>query len=104
MPLPREITVPLAHYRDLSTYVPIRGDFTVWAGFFSTWIGVVQSYDPKHEMLEIIFGGLPILLVSMDTSEYTKNTRAIPLSTLRNASKGVWAVIHHESSSVIWYV
>jgi len=104
LPLPREITVPLAHYRDISTYVPQAGDFIYWAGWFSSWIGVVQNYDSKHEMLEIIFAGLPMLLVSMDTSEYMKNTRSIPLSKLRNTYKGVWAVIHHEPGAIVWYV
>jgi len=95
---------PLASYLGLENYSPQFGDFVVWAGLFSTWFGVVQAYDKKHEVLEIVFGGLPVLLVTMDPSEQPKHSRVIPLHKIRNSARGTWAVIRHEPKSIVWYV
>lgn len=95
---------PLANYRDLSEYSPQFGDFVFWAGFFSSWVGVVQAYDPKQDAVTVVFGGLPLLLVTMSPAEQSGNSYVVPLSKIKNSVKGTWAAIRHEPNSIIWFV
>lgn len=97
---------PLAQYKDLSDYNPGYGDFVVWSGWFSTWHGIVSDYDNKSGDLYIIFAGVPFLLLTMTEAEQQKETKQVPLSRIKNASKGTWAINRHDATrnANIWYI
>lgn len=96
----------LANYSGLENYVPKHGDVVVKANWFSTWIGVVSAVDRAEDALWIIFGGLPILLLTMDVAEQNRNMYKVRLSELKSAPKGKWAVMQHdtEHNANVWYV
>lgn len=97
---------PLARYRQLITYVPEVGDFVVWAGWFRTWYGVVNSVDPDGESVTIIFEGLPSLLFTLTADEQPKNTHEIKTGKIKSARSGSWAVMKHEKNhnATVWYI
>jgi hypothetical protein len=96
----------LANYLPIRDYKPAYGDFIVWAGWFSTWFGVATNYNDKSGKLDVIFGGLPVLLVTMGEAEYKKNTQTIDLVKIQTSSPGTWAVLRHDArrNAIIWYV
>lgn len=97
---------PLAQYRDLSTYSPSYGDYFVWSGWFTTWHGIVRSYNKDKEEVEIIFAGVPFILLTLQPDELDSETRKFKLSDIRTASKGKYAVQQHDhaANATIWYI
>lgn len=97
---------PLAQSLDISKYKPVYGDFILWSGWFSCWIGVVTGISDDSNSVDVIFAGLPILLFSMDDTEQKRNTVSLPLSKIRWSRSGTFSVIQHDKSynADVWYV
>lgn len=94
---PSTINVELARYKPLNTWKPQIGDLVFWYGFFTKWVGVVTSFNGKN--LTIVVEAFPSLLMTLDQSEYDKNTRTIDISKIRSSSKGEYNVLQDN----IWY-
>ena len=95
----------LALYKNLQEYTPSIGDYVVWARWWSTWHGIVSSYDLKTDNMYIIFAGVPFLLLTMDEREQQKETKTITLSKIKNASQGSFAIQQHDKQrNTIWYI
>lgn len=97
---------PLAQYKSVAEYIPRYGDMIVWAGWFSTWYGVVSDFDEKTGELVIIFAGLPYLLFTMDEQEQKKETRRVSLDKIQKSPHGVFAVHQHDYTRnvSIWFI
>jgi hypothetical protein len=95
---------PLAHYRLLVQYKPRIGDFIVWAGWFRTWFGMVAGIDGYN--LQVVFEGLPSLLLTLTPAEQQKNLHTISLAKITTARPGSYAVLQHdaEHNATIWYI
>jgi hypothetical protein len=96
----------LAIYKDLQDYVPQYGDFVMWAGWFTTWVGVVCNYDVRTEELAIIFSGVPFVLFTLSEDEQKQETRRVSIDKVKNSTKGVWAVNRYEpkENATVWYI
>lgn len=97
----------LAAYATRADYTPQFGDYVIWAGWFSTWHGIVTDFDARSGELSIIFAGLPLLLLTMsDPVQQERETRRIKLSKIVNAVPGVWAILQHDQArhANVWYV
>jgi len=97
---------PLAQYKSLSEYLPAYGDYVIWSGWITTWHGIVSYYDSKSNELHIIFSGVPFLLFTMGDDELQKETKAINLAKIKNATQGSWAILQHDykRNTNIWYI
>ena len=97
---------PMANWLDMGKYNPAYGDVVFWSGYFSNWVGVVTNYDPQRDVITIVFGGLPILLFTMEDAEQNKSTYKLPLDRLRRSRPGTFSVLQHDQSrnGNIWYV
>ena len=97
---------PLAHYKPVGDYVPCFGDFAIWSGWFTTWHGVVSSFDQSSSVLTIIFGGTPKLLFTLTPEEQKVETSTVTLTQVRYGWRGSWAFLKHdrERNTNIWYV
>lgn len=95
---------PLAQYRPRARYTPQYGDYVVFSGWFSTWHGIVRHYDKNTDVLEIIFAGVPYLLLQMSEQEQDKETYKIKLSEIRHARNGKYAVQQQDTGTSIWYI
>jgi hypothetical protein len=97
---------PLAQYLGLDQWRPHYGDYVVWSGWFSTWHGLVIGHDPETDELEIVWGGLPVMLVTMTPQEQKAETRKLELAKIHAARPGVFAVLQHNQThnSNCWYV
>lgn len=97
---------PLAIYKSIKDYTPNYSDYVVWAGWTTTWHGVVTNYDPNTQEVYIIFAGMPYLLFTMDENEQAKATRKIKLAKIRNSLRGSWSVLHsiREKNANVWYI
>lgn len=95
---------PLAFYKSLSDYEPKVGDFIIWAGWFFTKYGIVTDFDKSS--IYVVLDGLPVLLITMDTSDYEENTRKISISKIKSASKGSFSILQtdEKSKQPIWYL
>jgi len=98
-------TISLAQYGNLNDYTPEVGDFVVWSGWWTHWLGVVSHFNPATDELSIIFATVPFNLFTMPESERAKETRKIKLSDIKNAFKGAWAIQQYgKTNSPVWYV
>ncbi len=98
--------VPLAHYRDISDYIPRFGDYIVWSGWFVTWHGIVSDFDDKTGELVVIFSGNPFVLVTLTPEEQRQEVTRLPLTKLQGSSHGTFSVLQHdaERNVNIWFV
>lgn len=97
---------PLAAYRRISDYVPTYGDFIIWAGWLTSWNGVVSNYEEDSKKLHVVFSTLPFLLFTMSDAEIEKNTRIIDLDKIRTSPNGVFSVCQHDfkNNTTVWYI
>jgi hypothetical protein len=97
---------PLAQYRSLDEYNPAYADFVVWSGWITTWHGIVVNYDNEAGELHVIFSNVPFLLFTLNEQEMKNETRMIPLSKIKSAAKGAWAIHQHDytKNASIWYI
>lgn len=93
---------PLAHYRTLDQYSPKIGDICVNKGWFTTWVGVVLSYD--SDIISIAFEGSPRLLVTMLPHEISKNTYKYKFSDIVLGRVKSFNFYQVEKQTPIWYV
>ncbi len=96
--------VPLAQYAPRSAYRPIIGDLVVWAGWVRTWFGIVSGIS--NDGLQVVYEGLPVLLVTQTPEEQAKNTRLLKFDELTGAKAGVYSVLQHDTkhNAIIWYI
>lgn len=96
----------LASYLQLDQYIPQYGDFVIWSGWITTWVGVVCDYNNKMDEITIIFSGVPFVLFTLTDSEQIKEMRRFKLDKIKSSSKGVWAINRHDSqkNSSIWFI
>ena len=96
----------LANFTSLEQYSPQYGDLVIWAGFFSVWFGFVINLNDKQNEINVIFGGLPLFLLTMSETEQARSIYKIHLSKIKTASKGTWAILRHDlkHNAVIWYI
>lgn len=101
-----ENNVVLAQYKPMSEYVPNYGDFVFRAGWINSDVGIVGSYDKKTDELYIIFSSLPLLLFTMAPEEQDKRTEKIRLGSIKDATKGKWAIQQHDKAhnATVWYI
>ena len=105
MMMPRQVEMPpLAHALNLADYKPQFGDFVLWSGWFSCWIGVVSDCSKNLEQISVVFAGLPILLFQMDESDQPRNTRILQLSQIRKARNGTFSILQQINNVNVWYV
>ncbi len=97
---------PLAQYHNITDYIPRYGDFIVWSGWFTTWNGVVVSYDVNTSEVVIIFASIPFLLFTLEEHEMAKATRRLQLSMIKSSTHGTFAVNQHDytRNATIWYI
>ena len=97
---------PLAFYKAIRSYMPTYGDYFVWSKWFSAWHGVVVNWDMEEGTIDVVFAGLPFLLLTMSEEEQAKETRTIKISELKNAKNGKYAVQQQdkESGQPVWYI
>jgi hypothetical protein len=97
---------PLAHYRQKTHYVPQYGDYVVWSRWFSAWHGVVKYYNKETDEIDIIFAGVPFILLTMTEKEQEAETYKIKLSEIRSAKQGKYAILQQDpkANTGIWYV
>lgn len=96
---------PLAHYKPRGEYDPKTGDYIVWAGWFTTWHGLVTGYDRATNELLCIFAGIPYLLLTMDPADFERETRRISLSSVKNSANGKYAILQQtEAKQAVWYI
>ena len=98
--------IPLAQYNPLSKYLPQIGDFVVWSGWFTTWSGIVNGFNPDTTDVSIIFAGMPYLLFTLSESEMKKSEKILPLSKITSALHGEFAVLKHDQTrnACIWFI
>ncbi len=95
----------LAQYKNRSVYIPQYGDYIIWSGWLSTWHGFVTNYDKKTDRIDVIFSGLPFLLLTMDEKDYERETYQIELQELRQAKNGKYAIQQQaEDKSTVWFI
>lgn len=104
--MPKMDMPPLARFSNLEDYVPAYGDVVIWAGWLTTWIGVVSDFDRDTNTLQIVFNGVPYVLFTLRPEEYVQHMRKISMTDIRGATKGVWAIQKHDTqrNTVVWYV
>ncbi len=102
--MPRLEQPILATYDSLANWKPEFGDVAIWSGIFSTWVGIIM--EQRDGMLEIVFGGLPVLLVTMGQQEQDKNTYKVPREKISSSIGGTWAILQHnkQKNVNVWYV
>ena len=83
------LSISLAEYKPISTYIPRAGDFIIWHGWFTHFYGIINGCD--ESMVRVVCAGMPLLLFTMEQDEMEKNHRIIPLSKIRR-SRGEYAV------------
>jgi hypothetical protein len=92
----------LAHFKYLTEWSPQIGDIVIWHGWFTHWYGVVSSIT--NSTVGIIKSGLPILLLTMDQSDYDGNTMNVSISDIRRSTGGKYATIRSVGSNTVWYI
>lgn len=92
------IEVPLAQFRSLRMWVPRVADKVIWHGWLTRWYGVISEID--RDTLYVIKEGLPVLLFTMHSSEYRKNTVQIPISKVMRSRGGEFTIIQGE----VWFI
>jgi hypothetical protein len=97
---------PLAQYLSLMNWNPHYGDYVTWSGWLNTWHGYVVGHDPETGELEIIWAGLPFILVTMTPQEQKAETQKLELAKIHSARPGTFAVLQHDQThnSNCWYV
>lgn len=97
---------PLAHYKDISDYVPRFGDYIIWSGWFVTWHGIVSDFDDRTGDLITIFSGNPYVLLTLTPEEQKRETSRVHLSKVQGASHGTFAILQHdaERNVNIWFI
>ena len=97
---------PLAIYKRVVEYVPQYGDFIVWTGWFSTWVGVVTHFDKNTNELHVIFSTIPYLLFTMSDVEQKKETRKIDINKIKSSQSGTYAVLQrdYQHNVNVWYI
>lgn len=100
-----QTSTEIARYRPIVTYIPTIGDYIVWAGWFSTWHGLVVGFDRETEDVSIVFAGLPFLLFTMDPAEQKKETKVLKLAKIRSSANGTFATSQQtEGYTQVWYI
>lgn len=96
----------LAHYNDIAKYTPAYGDYVVWAGWITTWYGIVVNHDVESGEVSVIFSGLPYILFTLNEDEQEQETRKIKLSRIKSSRHGEWAVQQHDVTRNVnvWYI
>jgi len=102
--MPEQSNPSLASYRSLQDYNPRFADFVVRCGWFRTWVGVVNNFDPKTNVISIIFEGTPRLLFSMTEDEMRSSTYTVNLDSIRNSRKYSWHIQQVTDGQPVWYV
>ena len=99
-----QTSMNLAHYKFLVNWTPQIGDFLVYHGLiYGRWFGVINAISPNGD-ITVIKSGLPLLLLSMDTSEYQKNQQVLSLASVRNSTGGKYAAVRAVGNNLIWFV
>lgn len=94
--------IPLAHFRNLTQYSPMVGDFVVRKGWFNTWTGVVTKFDKG--IISIAFEGTPKLLFTMTPKQIIQNTIEYNFSDIVTGHIKAFYFQQIEKSTTIWYV
>ncbi len=103
---PNRVDLPaLVYYRERVDWIPQYGDYVVWSRWFSAWHGIIVDYDGEDEM-QIIWGGVPYLLFTMDQEQQQRETKTISLKKILNSKNGEYAIqqFDQKASRCIWYI
>lgn len=95
---------PLAQYCSRMDYKPRYGDLIIWSKWFSTWHGFVIGIDKETNTLQIVFAGVPFLLLTMHESEHETETKYIKLRDIQRAPNGKYAIQTIEGQATVWYI
>jgi hypothetical protein len=97
-------SVDLAHHVSIGEWTPQIGDVIIWHGWFTHYFSVVSSILREENAVEVIKKGLPILLFSMTSVEYRKNTIKIDIDDIRGSVGGKYAAVRAIRGNLTWYI
>lgn len=98
----KNVTLQLAAWNSLTTWKPQVGDTVICHGMLTHWFGVVNSVSPSK--ITVIKAGIPVLLLTMDEAEHSKNQLELNISKIRTSRGGKYAVLQVVSGAQVWYV
>lgn len=97
MRIPKNLEIPIAHYKSLKQYRPQIGDFIICHGWFTHYYGLIIRMTDRD--ITIVTCSIPHLLFAMSPEEIESSTKTISLRTISN-SRNTYAIIQNS----VWYL
>lgn len=98
----RNVALQLAQFNGLANWKPQLGDHIVQHGLLTHWFGIINGIEGNT--LSVIKAGMPVLLLTMEESDITKNTIKLNVSSIKTSSAGKYAIIQHSGENQVWYI